>query len=50
LHEARVERLDESLSAAAGLEITGPPCHALFSPGVRVEVFPLVDALARSPT
>ena len=38
---ARVEGLDESLLAAAGIPRSGPPPLVHFSDGVDVEVFPL---------
>lgn len=46
LHAARVTHLAESLGAAAGLELPAAPCHALYSPGVDVEIFPLRGELA----
>jgi len=42
LLSATVERLPhDGLLRASGLPVSGPPCHALFSPGVDVEVFGL---------
>ena len=35
----------ESLSTAAGITLASPPCHAIFSPGVRVQVFGLQEIL-----
>lgn len=35
LHAAKVDRLDDELVAAAGVEVAGPRLRALFSPGVR---------------
>lgn len=42
LHEARVTSLDQSMLAAAGIDAQGAPMSVLYSPGVDVEVFPLV--------
>ncbi len=39
LREARLERLDESLIHAAGLEVRGDPVSVLASPGVDVDVY-----------
>lgn len=44
LHDVRVTSLDQTLLAAAGLSVDGPPMSALYSPGVDVEVFPLARA------
>jgi hypothetical protein len=41
LHEAHVERLHETLVAAARIPTHGPPVSALYAPRVDVEVFPL---------
>lgn len=41
LKQVRVDRLDESLVADLGLPATGEICHAAFSEGVEVEIFPL---------
>jgi uncharacterized protein YqjF (DUF2071 family) len=41
LHAATLERLEESLVAAAGLRPTSAPASVLYSPGVDVEVFAL---------
>ena len=38
LAAAKLVKLDESLLSASGLDATGPPCHALYSPGVDVEI------------
>jgi uncharacterized protein YqjF (DUF2071 family) len=38
LHGASVEHLQETVTRAAGLELTSPPALARFSPGVDVEV------------
>ena len=43
LRETRVRHCQESLMAAAGFVPQIPPEHALFSEGVRVEVFPLSE-------
>ncbi|GLW54421.1 YqjF family protein [Kitasatospora phosalacinea] len=40
LHRAEVERLDETLLRAAGIEVLGPPASVLFSPGVPVRFGP----------
>jgi uncharacterized protein YqjF (DUF2071 family) len=42
IREARLEELDDSLLAAAGLETTSAPRHTAFSDGVDVEIFPLL--------
>jgi uncharacterized protein YqjF (DUF2071 family) len=44
LHRARVERIEESLLAAAVIPRTGEPASVLYSPGVDVEVFALQPA------
>ena len=44
LHEAFVDRFDESMLRAAGIEADAVRVHALYSPGVDVEVFSLVPA------
>lgn len=41
LHQATISRCDETLSREQGFEALGPPQHAIFSPGVDVEIFPL---------
>jgi uncharacterized protein YqjF (DUF2071 family) len=41
IREARVDEMEETLLAAAGLSPPGRPCHAAFSDGVDVEIFPL---------
>ncbi|MCH2180935.1 MAG: DUF2071 domain-containing protein [Mariniblastus sp.] len=41
LKRARIETMQESLSAAAGCPRTAAPDHVLFSEGVDVEIFPL---------
>ncbi len=41
VRQARLVSIEQSLSAAAGFGTLGEPDHVLFSPGVRVEVFPL---------
>lgn len=42
LRQAECESIDETLLAAAGLDVAGrPPDHVLFSEGVDVNVFPL---------
>ncbi len=46
LREAELVKCDESLLAAAGVNAGGPPCHALYSSGVQVEIFPLRPAPA----
>jgi uncharacterized protein len=44
LHRVEVTEVRESVVAAAGLPATsGPPAHALYSPGVDVDVFALHD-------
>jgi uncharacterized protein YqjF (DUF2071 family) len=44
LREASVETCDDSLIRAAGIPISTPPDHVLFSDGVSVEVFALEKA------
>lgn len=41
LQTARLIHCEETLQAAADIATTEPPCHVVFSPGVRVEVFGL---------
>lgn len=41
LRVARATSCDESLLAANGIRVESPPCHAMFSEGVDVEIFPL---------
>jgi len=43
LRTAQATNLQESLLAANGIQVDRPPCHALFSEGVDVEIFPLVS-------
>jgi uncharacterized protein YqjF (DUF2071 family) len=51
LHSARMLHCEESLGRAAGIDGSSgkaaPPCHAMFSPGVNVEVFDLQKAATR---
>lgn len=47
LRDARVVSCRDTLVAAAGIPVTGDPCHAVFCDGVQVEVFPLVDVGAK---
>ena len=42
LQSALLRRCDESLLSATGINVATPPVHVLFSPGVTVEVFPLI--------
>lgn len=46
LRAATLERCQESLLAAAGIESSSPPCHAIFCDGVDVDVYPLSDVSA----
>jgi uncharacterized protein YqjF (DUF2071 family) len=41
IREARLEAIEENVLAATGLAPPAPPCHAAFSDGVKVEIFPL---------
>lgn len=41
LRQVTVRRLEQTLLPAAGLATDSEPCHAIFSEGVDVEVFPL---------
>jgi uncharacterized protein YqjF (DUF2071 family) len=41
LHDVRLLACEQSLLTASGIKPDKPPCHALYSPGVDVEVFPL---------
>ena len=41
LKTANLLHCEQSLTTAAGLNMTTPPAHVLFSPGVDVEIFPL---------
>lgn len=41
LRTAKLQRCDQSLLASAGMHVTSPPAHVLFSPGVTVDIFPL---------
>ncbi|HVW37531.1 MAG TPA: DUF2071 domain-containing protein [Pirellulales bacterium] len=43
LRLAQATSCDESLLAANGIRAESPPCHAMFSEGVDVEIFPLRD-------
>jgi uncharacterized protein YqjF (DUF2071 family) len=45
LHEAHVESWDESMLAAAGLPRSDDPPHALYSPGVDVDVYALTKVV-----
>lgn len=42
LRSARVDSIEENLLEAAGISVAATPCHAIFSEGVSVEVFPLL--------
>ena len=42
LNSAQAASIEETLLAASGIAVDRPPCHALFSEGVDVEIFPLV--------
>ncbi|GDY06743.1 hypothetical protein LBMAG52_02290 [Planctomycetia bacterium] len=41
LQTATLHRCEQSLLSAAGINVTTPPAHVLFSPGVSVDIFPL---------
>lgn len=41
LQTATLQRCDQSLLSAAGINVETPPAHVLFSPGVTVDIFPL---------
>lgn len=41
--EPEAVSIEENLTAAAGLSVTGPAEHAAYSPGVNVEIFPLTQ-------
>jgi uncharacterized protein YqjF (DUF2071 family) len=41
----RIERLQETLTAAAGIVVDGAPCHAVHSGGVSVAILPLTPQL-----
>ena len=41
LKTAKLLRCDQSLVSASGINVTNPPAHVLFSPGVTVDIFPL---------
>ena len=41
LKTAKLLHCEQSLTSAAGINVTDPPAHVLFSPGVAVEIFPL---------
>jgi uncharacterized protein YqjF (DUF2071 family) len=43
LQGASLRTLDESLIRASGLDVSGPPCHVAFSPGVDVEIVSLEE-------
>ena len=45
LKSATLLRCDQSLTSAAGVVLPNPPVHTLFSPGVKVEIFPLRPCL-----
>lgn len=42
LRSVQVNAIDECLLKATGVTVTAPHCHAIFSDGVSVEVFPLI--------
>lgn len=42
LRNCRIKHLKESLIDAAGVSVSGPPAHTIYSDGVSVEIFPLV--------
>ena len=42
LQTATLQHCDESLLSAAGINVSTSPVHVLFSPGVKVDVFPLL--------
>lgn len=44
VREARLKRLEETLLASSGIKVFGAPVHVAYSPGVSVEIFPLVKA------
>jgi uncharacterized protein YqjF (DUF2071 family) len=48
--EARLLRCDQTLLAASGIAVDGPPCHIAFCERADVEMFPLrrVDAMSRN--
>ncbi|MBM3968677.1 MAG: DUF2071 domain-containing protein [Planctomycetes bacterium] len=41
LQTATLQRCEQSLLSAAGINVVAPPNHVLFSPGVSVDIFPL---------
>lgn len=41
LQTATLQRCEQSLLSAAGINVATPPAHVLFSPGVSVDIFPL---------
>jgi uncharacterized protein YqjF (DUF2071 family) len=45
---ADILHVEESLLAASNLETSAPPCHAVFSEGVNVEIFSLERASGRT--
>ncbi len=47
LASAEIERLDETLTRAAGVEVAGSPVSVLASPGVDVDVFAIEEVEAR---
>lgn len=48
LRDLRVESCEQTLLTASGITVAGPPEHALFSDGVKVEVFPLRPVSSRA--
>ena len=48
LVEARILGVRQSLTDAVGLSLSGPPVHALYSPGVSSTVYPPVPTERRS--
>mgnify|MGYP003390138760 CR=1 FL=1 len=41
LRKATLQCCEQSLLSAAGINVTTPPAHVMFSPGVTVDIFPL---------
>lgn len=41
LHQARLLQLEDTLLSDAGITVSGPPDHLLYSPGVTVNIHPL---------
>jgi uncharacterized protein YqjF (DUF2071 family) len=46
LQTTTLQRCEQSLLTAAGINVAAPPAHVLFSPGVSVDIFPLREFIS----